>query len=110
MKTVVKIAPRMFNVKWEDDGWVCRYTYTPTSKFLKVLSEFKWLHSKVVFVSNYHQDEVCRDFGNDCVDKDGLEILFEYKRRERKLFQKEVTTLLMQKDVAKTYYSKMKNV
>ena len=47
---------------------------------------------------------------DDCMDKDGLEILFEYKRRERKLFQKEITALLMQEDVAKTYYSKMKDV
>lgn len=103
MKTVVIICPRKCNIKFlYDFGCDHSYTYTPTSAFLKVLNEIEWLQSKVVSISNKNYD-----FGFDSVDKDVIEIEFEYKWKERKLFHRVITKLLMRKDIAKTYFIKM---
>lgn len=106
MKTVVKIVPKKYNMKYLNDyRQEHTYTFTPTSVFLKVLNEIEYLQSKVVSMSSK-----LYPLGIEFVEKDVIELMFKYKWRERKIFHREIIKLLMREDIAKAYYIEMKDV
>lgn len=98
MKTIIRISPRKYPINSEG-----RCKYTPTSAFLPVLKEIDYLSSRVVSITNLPWTTTMNDFEDSVVDTDGLEIVFEYKRKERKLFTRVLTFLMMRDDIARAY-------
>lgn len=102
MKTIIKISPRKYPINTEDFS-DRRYKYIPTSAFLSVLKEIDYLSSKIVSITNLPWTKIYYDFKDSAVDSDGVEIVFEYKRKERKLFTRVLTFLMMRDDIARAY-------
>lgn len=106
MKTVVKIAPKTEYTEFID-GDLYRIEYKPISVFLSVIKEADWLYSKIVSVSNMDWYNTHVDLGYDCVEKDAIMLIFEYKRKERKIFHKSIVALLTREDISQNYCFKI---
>lgn len=106
MKTVVKIAPKTEYTEFIDrDSY--RIKYKPISVFLSVIKEADWLYSKIVSVSNMDWYNTCVDLGHDCAEQDAIMLIFEYKRKERKIFHREIVALLTREDISQNYCYKI---
>lgn len=106
MKTVLKIAPKQEYTEFIDRD-LYRIKYIPISIFLSVIKEVDWLYSKIVSVSNMDLYDTHIDLGEDCAEQDAIMLIFEYKRKERKIFHRAIVALLTREDISQNYCYKI---
>ena len=106
MKATVKIAPKTEYTEFIDRD-LYRINYRPISVFLSAIKEMDWLYSKIVSVSNMDLYYTHVDLGEDCAEQDAIMLIFEYKWKERKIFNREIVALLTREDISRNYCYKI---